>query len=186
MNVDNSHLTVDQMQSLIDNAVSGTEKSMLQMHLDGCDGCRALHAQLLRIDRALTHQPVAATRPDFTRVVMSSLLPGRQSSVLFKLIEKTAYIFGLMVVLAVMLAAFVVTGVLQKSDFTQTRTVAGALLEKSGDSIGSTVSAFTSFLMEYFPFAYGKGSMSVGFFALAAIALLALVDRIIGRRVLQK
>jgi predicted anti-sigma-YlaC factor YlaD len=180
------HLTDAELQSMLDDTLAGTDRRRVEQHLAVCSRCNAAFANLRSIDTALEGQLIVATRSDFTRAVMSTIMPEVRQSRTYKAVEKAAYLFSLLIVLAIMIAAFLVTGVFQSSDFNQTRTVAGAMIEKTGDAIGSTVTGFTAILVEYLPFAFGKGSMNVGLFAIVVIAMIAVVDRLIGKRVLQK
>lgn len=91
-----------------------------------------------------------------------------------------------MIVLGTMIVAFVVTGVFDITQFDQTRTAAGGIAGKVGESVATAMGSFSAWLVQYIPFAFGKGSISIAFFALAIVVTLAAVDRLVGKRVLQK
>lgn len=57
---------------------------------------------------------------------------------------------------------------------------------KAADTVANSIGVFTVWLVRYLPFAFGKGSMGVAFFAVAIVMMLAAVDRFVGRKILQK
>ncbi len=151
-----------------------------------CRDCRSAWESLARMDAALRALPLTTTDPAFTRSVMDRILAKQPLPFGFRLLEKLPYLFGLLIVLGVMVASFVMTGVIDTSELDRTKSVAGGLVNKAGETLDATISAVTAGLVHYLPFAFGKGSMSVAFFAVAVVIVLAAVDRLVGRKVFQK
>ena len=180
------HYTVQQLHSLLDDRITVDEDRRMREHLNGCESCRLAFENLSSVDGVLRKLPLLETRPDFTRALMDRILLAPGSSFAFRVLEKMSYVFGLLIVLSIMIAAFVLTGVLDQSQVEQTKGVASGIADQVGSGVSRAVDGFTALLVQYIPFAFGKGSMGVAFFSVAVIAMLAAIDRVVGRRVLQK
>lgn len=180
------HFTSEQFNLLLDGELTGAEEKSIRDHFSVCTDCRLAFENLARIDIVLKGLPVAETRPDFTRSLMDRILVVPKSPFLFRLLEKMSYVFGLLIVLGIMIAAFILSGVFEAPQIEQTKSVATGIVDKAGESLATSVGAFTTWLVQYIPFAFGKGSMSMAFFAVAIVIMLAAVDRLVGRKVLQK
>ena len=171
---------------LLDGRLSGVEEKNMREHFFLCTECRVAFENLERLDSALEGLPVVETRPDFTRLLMDRILVAPKSPFLFRLLEKMSYVFGLLIILAIMIAAFILSGVFEAPQIEQTKSVAAGIVDKAGESLGTSIGTFTIWLVQYIPFAFGKGSMSMAFFAISIVIVLAAVDRLIGRRLIQK
>ncbi len=180
------HYTSEQCNALLDGRLHGPEEQSLRNHIETCKDCRLAFESLARIDAAVRRLPALKVRPDFTRSVMEKVLTVPKSSLAFRFLEKLSYVFGLLIVLGIMIAAFVVTGAFEKTALGHTKTVATGMAEKVGESIAVSISGLTAWLVQYLPFAFGKGSMGVAFFAVAVVMMLAAVDKLVGKRVVQK
>jgi predicted anti-sigma-YlaC factor YlaD len=180
------HFTSEQFNLLLDGRLSGGEEKTIRDHLSGCNDCRRAFENLERIDSALKDLPVVETGPDFARLLMDRILAPAKSPLMFRLLEKMSYVFGLLIVLGIMIAAFVLSGVLETTQIDETKSIATGIADKAGESLASSIGTFTTWLVQYVPFAFGKGSMSVAFFAVTIVMMLAVVDRLVGRRAVQK
>jgi predicted anti-sigma-YlaC factor YlaD len=182
----NPHFTSEQFNLLLDGRLTGVEEKSIRDHFSVCTDCRLAFENLARIDIVLKSLPVVETRPDFTRSLMDRILAVPKSPFLFRLLEKMSYVFGLLIVLGIMIAAFILSGVFEPPQIEQTKSVATGMVDKAGESLATSVGAFTSWLVKFIPFAFGKGSMSMAFFAISIVIMLAAVDRLIGRRMTEK
>lgn len=180
------HYTFEQLNLLLDGKLPEAERAAMQQHFLSCTTCRHAFEDLAGIDGALKGLPQIQTSPDFTRKVMDLVLDGPRASLAFRVLEKMSYVFGMLIVLGIMIAAFVVTGVFDASQVDQTKVLASGMVEQVGQGISSGIGKFTILLVQYLPFAFGKGSIGVAFFAVAVVAMLAAIDRVVGRRVLQR
>jgi predicted anti-sigma-YlaC factor YlaD len=186
MKIKKLHFTSEQFNLLLDGRLTGGEEKRMREHFSVCTECRVGFENLERLDSALKGLPVVETRPDFTRLLMDRILVAPKPSFAFRLLEKISYVFVLLIVLGIMIASFVVTGVFEKIQIDQTKSVATGIADKAGESLANSIGAFTSWLVQYIPFAFGRGSMSMAFFAISIVIMLAAVDRLIGRRLIQK
>jgi predicted anti-sigma-YlaC factor YlaD len=186
MNGRKLHCTTEQFNVLLDGRVIGAEEKDIRDHISVCTECRLAFENLERIDTALCGLPVMETRPDFTRSLMERMLAAPKSPFLFRLLEKISYIFGLFIVLGIMIGAFILSGVFEAPQIERTKSVATGMVDKAGEGLASSIGAFTSMLVQYIPFAFGKGSMGVAFFAVAIVIMLAFVDRLLGRKIVQR
>ena len=182
----NSHSSLEQLYALVDRQLDPGEHALVVGHLRVCARCRSLYESLVRFDSACKRIPLETVSPAFTRSVLDSLGIVPKSPMIFHLLGGAAYLFALLMVLAFMTAAFVLMGVIRTEDavagsgpgakvFT---TIGAALSKASGDLIG--------WLTEFFPFAFGHGTLSVSAAALVVVLALALVDRNITKKFAQK
>jgi anti-sigma factor RsiW len=179
------HYTLNQFNELVDGRLAADEAQLMRHHIALCNECHAAFASLARIDTSLRNLPLERTSHDFTRLLMESALAAPKAPAMFRLLEKLSYVFGLLIVLGIMIASFVVTGVFDTTQVDQTRSVATGIANNVGEGLASSINRFTGLLVQYLPFAFGKGSMSIAFFAVLIVAMLAGVDRVVGRRVLK-
>ena len=181
-----AHYTLEQFNIFLDGRMAEGDRQGMQEHLAVCTRCRSALDNLTRIDAALRGLPVAQVRPDFTRSVMDRILATQRPSFVFRMLEKLPYVFGLLVVLGVMVASFVLTGVFDGSQLDQGGSVATGLAGKAGEVLTGVTGMFTVWLVRYLPFAFGKDSMGVAVFAVAVIVMLAAVDRAVAKKVMQR
>lgn len=183
---DGTHYSAEKFNLLLDGRLTSDEAGKMNVHIGACTECRRTLEALGRINAAIRHLPLVETRPDFTRSTIDRILIAPKPSLLFRLLEKASYVFGMFIVLGLMVAAFVLTGVFSGSDIEQTRSVVTGMAASAGDGLSTTLNAFNGWLVRYLPFAFGKGSMSIAFFALMVLVMIAAVDRLVGRRVMSK
>ncbi|MGA9275507.1 zf-HC2 domain-containing protein, partial [Ilumatobacter sp.] len=62
------------LSSRIDGEATERESERLDLHLTGCDDCRALEAQFMQIDRRVRLRPAAAV-PDLRPAILSRSRP---------------------------------------------------------------------------------------------------------------
>jgi anti-sigma factor RsiW len=180
------HVTTDQLNLLIDGRLPESEAYLMSNHLASCDMCRSLHARLRDVDRALRGLPLETTSAEFTGRVMGLILTRRRSPVLFRILENVAYVFGLLIVLGVMTAAFLLTGVLDTQQVQLTRDVTEGFATRVWETVGSGVGDFSALLVTYFPFAFSGNGVSMVLFTVLAVGLLAGIDRFVLRSAQQR
>ena len=186
MNTRALHCTSEQLNLLLDAGLAPAEEKDIRDHLSICSQCSRAFESLSRVDSALRDLPLITTGVGFTRSVMDRILAGPKSSFAFRVLERMSYVFGLMIVLGIMIAAFVLSGAFDQAEIEQTQGVASEVMGKAADTVANSIGVFTAWLVRYLPFAFGKGSMGVAFFAVAIVMMLAAVDRFVGRKILQK
>lgn len=180
------HYSTEQFNLLLDGRMPVGEARIMNEHISGCRECRQVWQDIGSIDAALGHLPIVRTSADFTSTVMDQILTVPKSPLVFRLLEKAPYVLGMLIVLGIMVVAFVVSGVFKGSDIDLTKNVVASAMTKTGEGLGATLNAFSAWLIQYVPFAFSKGSMSIAFFAVVVLVMLAGVDRAVGRRVVQK
>lgn len=186
MNRDIVHCSSDQLNALIDLRLSSEEEESVRAHLRTCALCSRAHSELMRFDASLKKVPLEYTRPGFTQSVLA-LLPSRRTSPLaFRVLEKFAYVLALMVVMGAMVIAFVLSGVIDTEQISQTRGVVSGVSSAASGIVASGLNAFGAWLISFFPFLLGKGSLNVAIFGFGVAGLLAAVDRLVEKRALRR
>ncbi len=179
------HLTNEQLQSVIDGMLPRDEATSVTAHLGICQRCRNASAALQRLDATLKNLPATDLGADFTRNVLTRLDIVQKSSVLFRVVENLSYVFGMMLVLGVMLAVFVLTGVIDSSQVSNTQT----WLNNAGSAVGETtshvVALFAAALQSYLPFIFGNGNLKIAVMGTAAVGMLVVLDKFLKRRMLR-
>lgn len=186
MNEMNVHITADRLQAFLDRSLVGTEAEMVQRHIDECPRCAARYRSYERFDRSLRKLPVERVNDGFTREVMGKLHLAPPSPFGFRILENLAYVFGLLIVLGVMTAVFLWTGVIDTAPLTQTEGAADSFMADAGVRFTAAFESLTRWLTEFFPFAFSKSALGISGFLLIALFLLLIVDRLVGRRYVQR
>jgi len=176
------HYSTEQFNLLLDGRLDEAEAETMRNHLAHCVACHSALSSLERLDLAVRNIPVLEVHERFTSSVMEGILRRSVSPLAFRVFEKLSYVFGLLIVLGIMITSFIVTGVVETRHVDQTKDVAAQLAGQVGHGLSVSLNGFTAWLIQYLPFAFGKGSISVAFFAVAVLLMLAVVDRVIGRR----
>ncbi len=135
MNSHMNHCSSSQLNAYVDRRLSIDETKAVNEHLNGCPECRVALRTIRHLDSALRSMPLVRVSPDFTNKVMGSLYVIQKSPFLFRVVEKVAYVFGLFIVAAIMVAAFVVTGVIDMAQVAESQSLASEVLSKSGESL---------------------------------------------------
>ena len=177
-----NHCSSGELNGYLDKRLPGPEMDAVKQHLLVCPQCMSALESFERLDASLRRVPNARMSDGFTESVLSRLHLASKSPLAFRLLEKVAYLFGLFIVLAIMLTAFVVTGAVEISTVAQTQGVLQKSVAAMGESVDEGVKMFTTTLKTYFPFAFGKGAVSIAVFGSLILGLLGLVDRVVVRR----
>ncbi len=179
------HLTNEQLQSYVDGTLVRDESALVATHLRICLRCRNAAGSLEKLDATLKSLPSGNLGSDFTRNVLMRLDIAPKSSSLFGLVENLAYVFGMMIVLGITLVVFVLTGVIDSAQVTNTQT----WLNTAGNIVGGQTSVFlTSFsrvLESYLPFIFGNGNLKIAVMGTASMGMLVLLDKFLKRRMLR-
>lgn len=180
------HCTSEQLQMFLDKTLAMNEQVWVQEHVRTCTACGRSYASLARFQKELKNLPLEKVQEGFTRNVLASLGIAPKSPLIFRLLEKGAYLFGLCIVLGIMLVAFVATGVIPMQQITEGGNYVNTLLISSGSVLDKSTSVFSNALKQYLPFAFGKGSMGVSLFTVLVVAGLAIADKLFGGRFVHK
>jgi len=180
------HRSVEQLHALIDRQLDPAERALVTEHLRGCAGCRSRYESLGRFDAAFRRMPLAALSPAFTRSVMVTLGLAPKVPLVFRLVERAAYVFGLLIVLAFIVTAFVLGGVITSADLAGSQGAARRYLDATGSALAAAAGVLGSWLKDYLPFLFNRGGIAVTAVALAVVIMLAALDRTIGKRFAQR
>lgn len=183
MNNQTGHLATDRLQAYVDSSVPEPERRDIEKHLGVCETCMGMVKSMRYLDNSLRTLPFERVRSGFTMEVMDRLGVVRSSPWIFRVLEKSVYVFGLLIVLGIMLAVFIVTGVVDQGEMQQSQTAATELLSRVAEGGSSAISVTSNWLSSFMPFIFGKGSLPTAIFAVAVLALLAVADRVLARKI---
>ncbi len=183
MNTD--HLTNEELQSFIDGTLVPDEAPSLAAHLQVCAHCRTAHQSLRRLDGAMKSLPAENLGSEFTRNILARLNIVPQPSILFRVVENLAYVFGMMIVLGVMIAVFVLTGIIDSSQVAQTQSAIGNITEAITGRTSHFMESFAMALQSYLPFLFGDGNLKIAATGTCVVGLLAVLDRFLKKRILR-
>jgi len=181
-----AHISGERLQEYVDGVLPTDEQEQVTIHLRSCCLCKDSHEALVAVDQALRSLPVENVSPAFTRSVMEKLPLVRKAPVSFRILEKFASLFALFLVLAILATVFVLTGVVDLQQVNQGQTQLEEFLSGPMTTVGSGIAAFSNALAKYVPFAFGSGSIGITWTIVAVVISLALLDRIIVRRIIPK
>ena len=182
----NSHSSLEQLHALVDRELDPGEHAIVAGHLQGCARCRSLYESLVRFDSACKRIPLERVSPAFTRSVMASLGIVPKSPLMFRLLEHAAYLFGMVIVLAFMTTAFVLTGVIRTEDVAASSGAGGKVLDSMGTGLSKASGVLSGWFTEFFPFGANHGALSISAAVVVVVLALALVDRRITGRFAQR
>ena len=182
----NVHLSNGEIQDYIGGALPTRERERVDGHLRLCRTCRSTHHALAEVDRALRSLPVERLDPAFTRKVMSRIPLVHKAPFAFRLLENLAPLFALFVVVAVLLTIFVMSGVIDVRQVSEGQNKIQEFFAGSASVVGSGVSSFSAWLAEYAPFAFGAGSLGITGSIFAVVLTLALLDRVLSRKLVHR
>ncbi|GEM_PF-1134762 len=186
MRTSEQHCTMEELYLLIDGALSTDVASQVRQHVRECSVCGDVYKTALRVDSGVKRLPVEAASADMARRVLSTLGIVPKSPFLFRLLEKSAYIFGLLIVLAIMATVFILTGVVEMSQLQAGVSPAQNALVKSGAAIAGGVGWFTQVLKDYLPFAFSSSTMAISVFTAVVVSMLAIADKVVGGRIVHR
>jgi hypothetical protein len=183
MNSITQHPGDDALQAFIDdrNAAPGVRE-----HLEVCPRCREITRMLGRLDTGLRELPLERTASSFTEDVMARIGPGGSASTAFRILGSIVHLLGLFAVLAVMVAIFLYTGVLEVGQVQEGGTAVQKLMESSGGAVSGGLAAFSAFVRRALPFAFLGKSGVISLLMVIVVACLAAADRVLGRRFLAR
>jgi anti-sigma factor RsiW len=170
----------------IDGELSPEEQLRVEKHLATCPSCVSLAAGIERLGKRIGSIPIEETSAGFTATVLHELglisSPGRRT----RMLESAGALVAMVVVAGVLLSVFLATGVLKEEQVSDTRSAAGMVLDKGGNAVAAAVDGVTKAMTSYLSFDFGKNALDISLSALVVLALLAIVDRFAGRKVLHR
>ena len=186
MNGTTRHLSPTQLETYLDGAVSSSEHAVIEQHLAACEGCRRAFNLARHVDNTLRTLPQERVEREFTGTVLQVLHLVPRTSLGFRILENIAYVFGLMIVITVMLTVFTVAGVIEWGELLAVPGAAGNTVSAVSAGISGVIDSFAHFVRTYAPFLFAKDGRAIIASMLGVAALIALVDYLLGKRILQR
>jgi anti-sigma factor RsiW len=180
------HISSTQLDAYLDGTVSRADRLLIEQHLGACNVCKSAYDGAVQIEEAMRTLPQERVGRTFTRAVLQSLRLVPQTSLAFRLLEKIAYLFGFMIVVTVMLTVFTATGVIQWGEISEAHSAAGKAASGLLPAVSAGADAVAHFVQTFLPFAFPKTGGGIVLAAVAAAALIALVDVVLGKRIPQR
>jgi anti-sigma factor RsiW len=180
------HIPDEQLQALLDATLAQDQSGIVLSHLEGCARCRRSMETLRRLNAGLSTLPLEHTSAAFTASLLHSLgIAGSRRRTL-SVFENIAYLFALALVLGIVFAVFLWTGVIESAELTEGQSVVQELVGKGQSMIAGAVGSFQQWLGQFFPFVFGNGAMRITIAVVAIAIVLAMVDRAASRRLVER
>jgi anti-sigma factor RsiW len=176
------HCTREDLFLFVDGALPRESRARVEAHLAVCSACASAAGAIERIGKGVRGIPVERTSAGFTASVLRELGLTRSSPLAFRMLESAGALVAMVVVGAVLLSVFFLTGVLTQSQVSATQASAEKVLEQGGEFFADAMNSAGGWLATYLPFAFGRGALGISVTAAVVLALLALLDRYAGRR----
>ncbi len=186
MRPNEQHCTMEELYLLIDGGLNAETASQMRKHLRECLVCAGNYNSALKVHSVAKRLPLESASADLTQRVLSTLGIAPKSSFLFRLLEKSAYIFGLILVLGVMATVFILTGVVEMQQIQAGVSPAQKVFSQTGSAIAGGVGWFSQILKEYLPFAFSSATMAISVFTAIVVSMLAIADRFVGRKIVHR
>jgi predicted anti-sigma-YlaC factor YlaD len=180
------HLARKDLLLYVDAELPVDERRLIETHLAACPSCANVAAGMVRVGKAVRNIPVEGTSAGFTATVLHELGLASSSRRRFRLLESAGALVAMVVVAGVLLSVFLATGVLKEEQVTATQSVAGLVLGMGRDAFVAGMNTISGTMASYLTFDFGKNAVEISLSALVVLALLAIVDRFAGRRVLHR
>jgi anti-sigma factor RsiW len=177
------HCTSEQLQMLLDGRLAGGEREVVLTHLQECARCMAASRGLEQLDRGLRQLPVSAAGVEFTEKVMEAITPSGRLSFAFRLVENLAYVFALLIVTGIIAVVFVATGVIDSGQVSDGQGLVNTYVGATSDWLAGALHGGTAWLERYLP---TRGGANIMLFGIGVLAGLALLDRLLHRRFVQR
>jgi anti-sigma factor RsiW len=174
----------DRIHEYLDGRMSSGDSAAFESHLDECEQCRSVLNDLRQIDASLRAIPLEKTGNTFTRSVMEQLGIAPGTTVAFRVLEWVAYVFGLLVILALSLTVLVLTGAMKPEQIAEGQSAAADSAVRMGELVSSLADGLTGTLVQYFPFLFTNGSSTIALGVVLLVLALVAVDRLVMRRML--
>jgi anti-sigma factor RsiW len=179
------HYSADELQELLDGRLPEVVSRAAHEHLETCPGCSEVFRNLSTLDRNLRRLPLERTGPAFTATLMNQLrlVPSRGGN--GRVFELFALSVGLFLVLGAITVAFVWAGVIPVGG-TEGDAVVSVFVEKGHSVINDGARTLNGWLAPAAQVMPKSSVIHLVLFALSVIAVLAVIDRVVGRRILSK
>jgi predicted anti-sigma-YlaC factor YlaD len=182
----NIHLSTERLQDYLDGTLSAGEMEEIEGHLATCRKCNSTYKALSTVDGVLRSMHAEKVSPAFTQSLMQKVLQESQTPLSFKILEKLASVFALFLVLAVLVTVFTFTGVMDLSTLDEGKNKLQELMLESTSVVEGGIAAFSRWLVELAPFAFGGTSIDISAMVFIIIVLLALLDRVVLQRMVHR
>jgi predicted anti-sigma-YlaC factor YlaD len=181
-----NHIVREDIHLYVDGELPSGHRGRVEVHLKECSSCALAAAELERIGKAVRCIPSERTSAGFTATVLHELRLAPSPRRSFRGLESAGALVAMVVVAGVLLSVFFATGVLKQAQVAETQSATGMLLTKGGEAVADGANAVGGWVAMYLPFAFGKGVLGISITAVVMIALLAVIDRFAGRRLLHR
>jgi hypothetical protein len=180
------HYSDAELQELLDGRSPAALAEQVRAHIDDCPVCSRAYRSLQALDTTLRRVPLEETGPAFTATVMTRLhiVPsGRESGKIFELF---AFAVGMLLVLAVMTAAFYWSGLIPAAAGQESDPALRSLVSTGEEILGGGGKMLSGILSPVAASLSKLGALHVGLLAMGIVAVLALIDLVVGKRIVPR
>jgi hypothetical protein len=178
------HLTEEQIALLVDGRLEEEIAAYARIHLVACETCRRSHQSAKRFDMVARSLPLERTRPELTERVMAALPRRKYNPVSLRILGLIAPALGALLVLATISVVWIWYGGTGPSGDSDSRRLSAFSegFDKAGRTVGEFLTLGVKGMTRVAPFLTDWSTFTVSMFSLAAVLLLATVDRFVLRK----
>ena len=180
----NDHISLEDLQALADGALGGTEEASARAHVRTCPRCSQILKRFEAFDRSMRGLPLERAPESLTRSVMRGIGIAPGTSLFVRAVGVLPYLFGLLVVLAVMLTVYVSTGVVSRPVSSRVGSLVAETSAPVRKAVGEGVDTFMELGRGLAQLLEARGIMAAAVPVLVVLVLVAFVDRFWGKRLL--
>jgi anti-sigma factor RsiW len=179
------HCSAEELQELLDGRLPEALAGALREHLEACPGCSDAFRSLSTLDRNLRRIPLERTGAAFTATLMNELrlVPSRGGN--GRMFEMFALSVGLFLVLAVITVAFIWAGVIPVGG-TEGNSVVQAVVAEGNSVMNDGAKTLAGWLAPLARLMPKSSVIHLVLFSLCVIGVLAVIDRLVGKRILPR
>jgi anti-sigma factor RsiW len=181
MNENPMHIHEELLEEYLDGTINDQGRTEIEHHLDVCQSCRKEVRALRRVGESVKLLPLDGLGPAFTESVLDRL-DGSSFAKGVNLVTILSGLIALVCVSGMVLAAFVMTGVISLGEIAQGNSQVHAQWVNGWNVVAgflTNVGRWVGFRMP------SPSTTTVMMTAFAGLVLFALADRFLGRRILR-
>jgi hypothetical protein len=174
-----NHLTSEMLQDYLDKLDDKETRFQIELHFSACEICSGKLKLLRKVDSALKNMKRENVDVNFTPRIMKQLGIKESSTIVWSIFKSLAPLLGLVLIISTLYGVLKYTGKLEGSGVGDSINATQSIYDSASGEISKSISSFTGWMKNLFPFLYTKGSYSLAAFLVVFFIIVALLDKFI-------